>query len=284
VGNGRTLLADLIDAQAPRFSPDGRRIAFAAATEGPAEVWVYDRILETVSRLTFEGNAMYPAWTADGDTVYYSTDKDSPDRDIWRRAADGGGGAEHVLERPGQQFEIALPVAGQNALIREIASTSGDLYVLPLTPGGEPRPWVVSSFSERAPSLSPDGRWAAYTSDESGQNEIYVRAFPEAEGRWQVSSGGGTEPLWTRDGRTIYYRRADTLFAAAVETRPTFAVVQRRTVFITDFLEAPNHINYDRHDSTGEFVVVARGDGAETSLVVVLNWFEEVRQRMGREQ
>jgi eukaryotic-like serine/threonine-protein kinase len=284
VGNGRTLLADLIDAQAPRFSPDGRRIAFAAATEGPAEVWVYDRILETVSRLTFEGNAMYPAWTADGDTVYYSTDKDSPDRDIWRRAADGSGGAEHVLERPGQQFEIALPVAGQNALIREIASTSGDLYVLPLTPGGEPRPWVVSSFSERAPSLSPDGRWAAYTSDESGQNEIYVRAFPEAEGRWQVSSGGGTEPLWTRDGRTIYYRRADTLFAAAVETRPTFAVVQRRTVFITDFLEAPNHINYDRHDSTGEFVVVARGDGAETSLVVVLNWFEEVRQRMGREQ
>jgi serine/threonine-protein kinase len=280
-GNGRTLLPDLIDPQSPRFSPDGRRIAFTAAPEGPPEVWIYDRTLETVSRLTFEGNALYPTWTARGDTVYYSTDADSPDRDIWRRSADGSGGAEHVLERAGQQFEIALPITGGAALVREIAATAGDLYVLPLTPVGEPRPWVVSSFSERAPSLSPDARWAAYTSNESGQDEIYVRAFPEAEGRWQVSSGGGTEPLWSSDGRTIYYRRADTLFATAVQTRPTFAVGQRRTVLVTDFLENPNHTNYDRNGRTGEFVMIARGEGAETALVVVLNWFEEVRQRMG---
>jgi len=280
-GNGRTLLPDLIDPQSPRFSPDGRRIAFTAAPEGPPEIWIYDRTLETVSRLTFEGNALYPQWTARGDTVYYSTEADSPERDIWRRAADGGGDAEHVLERPGQQFEIVLPVTGGNALVREIASTGGDLYVLPLNPVGEPRPWVVSSFSERAPALSPDARWAAYTSDESSQDEIYVRAFPEAEGRWQVSSGGGTEPLWSRDGRTIYYRRADTLLAAAVQTSPTFAVGQRRTVFVTDFLENPNHANYDQDGHTGEFVVIARGEGTETALVVVLNWFEEVRQRMG---
>ena len=281
-GNGRTVLADLIDPQSPRFSPDGRRIAFTAAPEGPSEVWIYDRSLETVSRLTFEGNALYPAWTARGDTVYYSTDADSPDRDIWRRSADGSGGPEHVLERPGQQFEIVLPVTGGTALVREIRSTAGDLYVLPMIPGGEPRPWVASSFSERAPFLSPDARWAAYTSNESGQDEIYVRAFPEAEGRWQVSSGGGTEPLWSSDGRTIYYRRADTLFAAAVETTPTFAVGQRRTVFVADMLENPNHTNYDRNRRTGEFVVIARGEGTETALVVVLNWFEEVRQRMGR--
>jgi len=283
-GNCRTLLPDLIDPQAPRFSPDGRRIAFTAAPEGPPEVWVYDRSLETVSRLTFEGNALYPAWTARGDTVYYSTDADSPDRDIWRRAADGSGGPEHVLERPGQQFEIALPGTGGAALIREIAATAGDLYVLPLAPVTEPRPWVVSSFSERAPSLSPDARWAAYTSNESGQDEIYVRAFPEAEGRWQVSSGGGTEPLWSSDGRTIYYRRADTLYATAVQTRPTFAAGQRRTVFVTDFLEIPNHTNYDRDRRTGEFAVIARGEGTETALVVVLNWFEELRQRMGRDR
>jgi len=280
VGNGRVLLPDLIDAQAPRFSPDGRRIAFTAAPEGPAEVWIYDRALETVSRLTFEGNALYPAWTARGDTVYYSTDADSPDRDIWRRSADGSGGPERVLERPGQQFEIAVPVMGGTALVREISSTAGDLYALPLDPVAEPRPWVVSSFSERAPSLSPDARWAAYTSNESGQDEIYVRAFPEAEGRWQVSSGGGTEPLWSSDGRTIYYRRADTLFAASVQAGPTFAVGRRRSVFITDFLQLPNHTNYDRDGRTGEFVVIAQTEGNATALVVVLNWFEEVRQRM----
>jgi tRNA A-37 threonylcarbamoyl transferase component Bud32 len=281
VGNGRVLVPDLVDGQAPRFSPDGRRIAFTAAPEGGSEVWIFDRTLETASRLTFEGNALYPVWTARGDTVYYSTDANSPDRDIWRRAADGSGGPERVLERPGQQFEIVLPLTGETALVREIASTGPDLYALPLAPVGEPRPWVATSFSERAPSLSPDARWAAYASNESGQDEIYVRAFPEAEGRWQVSSGGGTEPLWSSDGRTIYYRRADTLFATAVQTRPTFAVGQRRTVFIAEFLGNPNHTYYDRDGRTGEFVVIAQTEGHATALVVVLNWFEEVRQRMG---
>ena len=214
-------------------------------------------------------------------TLRLATSAGSPDRDIWRRAVDGSGVPEHVLERPGQQFEIAVPRTGGVALIREIVSSGTDLYSLPLAPVGEPRPWVVSSFSERAPSLSPDARWAAYVSNESGQDEIYVRAFPEAEGRWQVSSGGGTEPLWSSDGGTIYYRRVDTLFAAAVETRPTFAVGQRRTVFISRFHEIPNHTNYDQDPTTGEFVVFAESEGYATALVVVLNWFEEVRQRTG---
>jgi serine/threonine-protein kinase len=280
-GTVTVLLADQIDAQAPQFSPDGHHIAFTAAPEGTPEVWILDRTLETVSRLTFEGNALYPAWTARGDTVYYSTNADSPDRDIWRRAVDGSGAPEHVLERPGQQFEIAVPRTGGVALIREIATTGPDLYALPLGPADEPRPWVVSTFSERAPSLSPDARWAAYVSDESGQDEIYVRAFPEAEGRWQVSSGGGTEPLWSGDGQTIYYRRVDTLFATAVQVRPTFSVGQRRTVLTHHFLQIANHTNYDQDPLTGGFVVVAESEGSPTALVVVLNWFEEVRQRMG---
>jgi Tol biopolymer transport system component len=158
-----------------------------------------------------------------------------------------------------------------------------DLYTLPLWPAGEPRPWIVTEFSERAPSLSPDGRWAAYTSNESGQDEIYVRAVPEPAGRWQVSSGGGTEPLWASDGRTIYYRRADTLFATAVQTVPTFAVGQRRTVFTTPFEQLNNHANYDRHPRTGEFVVMTETQDNATTMVVVLNWFEELRRRMAAE-
>ncbi len=284
-GAGRVLLQDLTDAQAPRFSPDGRRIAFAAAPEGPAEIWIFDRTLETVSRLTFEGNVLYPAWTPGGDSVYYSTDAGSSSRDIWRRAADGSGMPERVLERAGDQYEIALPANGGVALLREVTATGSglDLYTLPLRPAGEPRPWIVTEFSERAPSLSPDGRWAAYTSNESGQDEIYVRAVPEPAGRWQVSSGGGTEPLWASDGRTIYYRRADTLFATAVQTVPTFAVGQRRTVFTTPFEQLNNHANYDRHPRTGEFVVMTETQDNATTMVVVLNWFEELRRRMAAE-
>jgi len=280
-GTGRMLLPDLVDGQSPRFSPDGRRIAFTASPEGSSEVWIFDRTLETVTRLTFEGNVLYPTWTAGGDTLYYSTDADSPDRDIWRRAADGSGAPEHVLERPGQQFEIAVPRTGGVALMREIASAGPDLYTLPLAPAGEPHPWVVTAFSERAPSLSPNAQWAAYVSSESGRDEIYVRAFPEAKGRWQVSAGGGTEPLWSRDGRTIYYRHADTLFATTVQTRPGFSVGPRHVVFTTQFQELINHANYDRDPRTGGFVAMADSEDNATALVVVLNWFEEVRQRMG---
>jgi hypothetical protein len=285
-GTARVLLPDLIDAGTPALSPDGRRVAFTAAREGLLDVWIFDRPLESVSRLTFEGNAMYPAWNPSGDTVYYSTDAGSRDRDIWRRAADGSGSPERVLERPEDQMTITIPVTGGVALLRENvvsqAGHEGGLYTLPLAPVGEPRPWAVSSFWERAASFSPDARWAAYTSDESGQDEIYVRAFPEPQGRLQVSSGGGDEPLWSSDGRTIYFRRADTLFAAAVQTSPTFSVGQQRMVFTASFNHSPYHVrtNYDRDPRTGEFVAFSQPERNMAALVVVLNWFEELKQRM----
>ncbi len=288
-GGARVLLPDLIDGGSPALSPDGRRVAFNAALEGPMEVWIYDRTVETVSRLTFEGNTLYPAWSPQGDTVYYSTDAGSRDFDIWRRAADGSGAPERVLERPEDQIAIGIAGTGGVGLVRENVDGepghSGGLYSLPLAPVGEPRPWVVTRFWERAPSLSPDARWAAYTSDESGQDEVYVRAFPEPEGRWQVSSGGGTEPLWSSDGRTIYYRRADTLFAAAVETRPTFSVGRHRMVFTADFKPAPFHMqtNYDRDPRTGQFIVFSESERGDAALVVVLNWFQELKQRVATE-
>jgi hypothetical protein len=285
-GTARVLLPDLIDAGSPVLSPDGRRVAFTSAREGPSDVWIFDRTLESVSRLTFEGNARFPAWNPSGDTVYYSTDAGSRDWDIWRRAADGSGDRERVVERPDNQSAITIPVTGGVALFRQEPSgrppREGGLYTLPLAPVGEPRPWAVGRFWERAASFSPDTRWAAYTSDESGQDEIYVQAFPEPKGRSQVSSGGGTEPLWARDGRTIYYRRADTLFAAAVHTTPTFSVDQRRMVFTADFKPSPYHVttNYDRDPRTGEFIVFSQQEGSTAALVVVLNWFEELKRRM----
>lgn len=275
----------MIDGQAPVFSPDGQRVAFIAAREGPTEVWIFDRVRESVSRLTFEGG-WFPTWSPTGDTVYYSGAGGPQDADIWRRAADGSGVPERVLQRPEDQMGIEISGTGGIALFRENVSSKpgheGGLYVLPMAPVGEPRPWVVTSFWERAPSLSPDARWAAYTSDESGRDEIYVRAFPDAAGRWQVSSGGGVERLWSSDGRSIYYRRADTLFAAAVQTKPTFAVGQRRVVFTGDFKQSPYHVrtNYARDRRTGEFVVFRGSEAHAAALVVVLNWFEELKQRM----
>jgi hypothetical protein len=140
---------------------------------------------------------------------------------------------------------------------------------------------VVTPFNERDATIAPDARWAAYTSNESGRDEVYVRAFPDAVGRWQVSTGGGQEPHWSRDGGTIFYRFSDTLFAVAVQTRPTFAVGRRSVVSVGTQLRNNNHANYDRHPRTGEFVLLEIGEASNTSLVVVLNWLEEFRRRMG---
>ena len=149
-----------------------------------------------------------------------------------------------------------------------------------MRPPGEPRPWVQTPASERSASLAPDGRWAAYTSDESGRDEVYVRAFPDPTGRWQVSSGGGSEPLWSRDGRTIYYRRRDSLYAASVSTQPTFEVGGQRGLFLDTYQHNNNHTNYDRNPITGEFLMLGQAMDTDASLVVVINWVDELRSRM----
>jgi len=111
-----------------------------------------------------------------------------------------------------------------------------------------------------------------------------VRAFPDAVGRWQVSTGGGAEPYWTRDGQSILYRQADTLFAVSVQTRPSFGVGRRRVVLQGSFQTNENHTNYDRDPRTGQFAMLGQRENALTSLVVVLNWFEELKRRMSSNQ
>ncbi|MEX1999199.1 MAG: hypothetical protein WD934_05885, partial [Gemmatimonadales bacterium] len=281
-GVAQILIPDLPNGHAPRFSPDGRRIALRASQEGTNEIWTYDLAQGTLSRLTFEGGADYPVWSPSGDTIYYTADRGGTGRDLWARAADGSGAPVRLLERDSDQWEIVWTRSGDHALIRESGAQAGpDLLVLARGTEGEPRPWVVSSFSERSPTLAPDGRWAAYVSDESGQDEVYVRAFPEAAGRWQVSTGGGTEPHWAMDGRTIYYRHSDTLYAVAVTSRPSFVVGRRRQVLTGNSQTSGFHTNYDR-DASGRFVMLSQSVSASTSVVVVLNWFEELRARAGR--
>jgi Tol biopolymer transport system component len=276
------VIEDVTDGYAPRFSPDGRRIALRASREGGQEIWVYDAGTATLSRLTFQGGTDYPVWSPRGDTVYYSAAGSGTNRDLYRRAADGSGVADTVLARPGEQWEIAIAPNGEHALVREIgAATGADLLVLPLRPRGELRPWVQTPFAERSASIAPDSRWAAYVSNESGPDEVYVRAFPEPSGRWQVSTGGGSEPLWSRDGRTIYYRRADTLYAVSVTTRPTFATGPRRAVLAGPYQVNGNHTNYDRNPRTGEFVFLGQTQSATLRPIVVLNWFAELRARAG---
>lgn len=273
------LLKELIGLEAPRFSPDGRHVALSSIEQGHFDVRVFDLDHGTMARLTFEGTNQFPEWTPDGRRVSFATTRTGAQFDLYWTPADGSGEATPLLAAPGAQFEVAWVPDGRSLIFRQMDPVTGtDLMVLPLDSPQTPRPYLNTRFNERAPAMSPDGRWLAYVSNESGHDEVYVRAFPVPAGVWQVSVGGGLEPRWARSGREIYYRSGDSLVSAAVSTRPTFSAGTHQVLFVGPYVLFPNHAFYDVHPDNRRFVMIKRGTG-RTDMIVAVNWFEELRRR-----
>jgi serine/threonine-protein kinase len=267
-----------------RFSPDGRRIALALSTSGSPEVWIYDLAARTTTRMTFEGQSRYPAWAPDGARIAYSTTtKDSPKRSIFWRRADGTGSAELLHRGDGEQFETAWLPDARSLIVRQTTSgpTSNDIMLVSLRDTSAAVPLLQTTFNERGIALSPDGRWLAYTSNESGRDEIYVRPVQGEGGKRQVSTAGGTEPLWARDQRELYFRDGRRFIAVPVRTTPTFSMGPPQGLFEDKYVGNANHANYDVNPRDGRFVMI-KGAEQPTELVVVLNWFEELQQRMAK--
>jgi serine/threonine-protein kinase len=208
-------------------APDGRRLAVSIFVEGEEQVWVKELPRGPLSKITFDGPAAYrPSWSPDGrDVLYVSLQGITPD--VWSKRADGSAPAELLLD-------LAAPV--QEAL----RSHDGEWLVYRTTPrdivglsrAGDTVALVATPFEERAPALSPNGRWLAYQSDETGRYEVYVRPFPATStAKWQASTGGGTLPRWSPDGRVLYYRATGNVVAVEVLPGPTFTAGARRTLF-----------------------------------------------------
>ena len=187
------------------LSPDGTRLALSLVGE-QADVWVKQLPAGPLSRLTFEGGWNYrPAWSPDGRSVRYLSD--GPDRvgraglDVWTKRVDGSGPAERLLDWKEGIWAHAWSRDGQWLVFRDLASSpeNRDIYALRVGVDSEPVPLLNTRFNETAPTISPDGRWLAYVSNESGREEVYVRPFPNVrDGSWQVSLDGGGEPKWHR--------------------------------------------------------------------------------------
>jgi Tol biopolymer transport system component len=205
----------------PRLSPDERRIAIEV--EGPNhDVYLYDMDRGTLTKMTFDGSSHSPLWTLDGKRITYRVGMPAPFQ-IWWMPADRSGPAEQLTNIGTQQSAASWSPDGRTVAFTQVSTeTAGDIYTLEVTGDGKPRVFAQSKFDEGTPRFSPDGRWIAFCSNESGREEIYVQACPGPGPKIQVSVDGGSDPVWRRHGGEQYYRDGDKMMAVAVTTRPTF--------------------------------------------------------------
>ncbi len=263
----------------PRFAPDGRRVALTTNESGTHDIWVYELERGTPSRLTFESYNGGPIWTPDGKRVTFTSNR-AGTYDLFWKPADNSGPAEGLLIADGDQFPASWSPDGRSLVFIERSTTArGDVWVLPLEGDGKPWAYLQTPFDEQSATLSPEGRWLAYSSDASGRREVYVQAFPEARGQWQVSTDGGTEPLWSRNGRELFYRSGNKVVSVAIETEPVFGVGTREVLFEEAYVGRVVLANYDIHPDGERFVMIETGEESG-ELIVVLNWYEELQRRV----
>ena len=263
----------------PRFSPDGGRVAISAVGTNTTDIWIYNVARNTFTRLTNEGANIRPEWTPDGRHVIFVSARMN-NTAIWRQPADGSGPAELLYQPEVEPFEAVMSPDMNWLLVRTSpgAKYPRDILAVPLTGDRTVVPLVTGPETESMPRLSPDGKWLAYHSNESGRFEIYVRPFPGSGARIQVSDTGGSEPLWGRSGRSLYYRtQLGEVVEVAVTTGAEFSIGARKVVLTGDYLTDSSHPNYDIAPD-GRFLMLKRA-GAESQTIVVHNWGRELREK-----
>ena len=285
----------------PRLSPDGTRLALDIRDQDN-DIWTWDLARQTLTRLTFDpAPDVQPAWTPDSRRIIFASQRGGLANLFWH-AADGSGVDQRLTTSAKGQYPNSVTPDGTYVLSHEASTkTSNDIVQIaldaasPVPATGAPvasiqrpsEPLVQTAFTELDAQISPDGRFFAYQSNESGRPEIYVRPYPKVnDGRWQVSTNGGTRPAWARNGRELFYiDAAATLTSVPVQTAgPTFAAGNPVKVFDTRYATPVNVRNYDVSADGQRFVMIKEGGvddkAPPASLVVVEHWFEELKARV----
>ena len=283
----------------PKMSPDGAQLALTVYRMGnQADVWIWDLNREVMTRLTMDpAENVCPLWTPDGKRIAFTSDREGEHRIYWK-AADGTG-KEELLGSPGGTTTCSSSWSGNGkSLLATVTNPSrGSLDIGLLHLGGD-RKWdllLQEKYNEVQPQVSPDGRWIAYTSDESGQLEVYIRSFPEVDsgGRRQVSRNGGESPIWSRDGRELFYRNGDAVMAVQVMTGLNFGLSTPTELFrgaYTTFSTTLDQFEPNPWDISSDgkrFLMIKKAsrdqsaaDAPRPRINIVLNWTEELKQRV----
>ena len=273
---------------AARVSPEGGRVAVEVREEN-VDVWVHDLVRGTQTRLTRDpGLDRFPVWHPDGERIAFSSDRLGGPLSVFWKQAIGTGAAELILSEADKRLDAwSWTPDGRSLLLNEAGT---DVSVVTLDGDRVRQPLLAEGFAEGAPEISPDGRWIAYRSSESGRLEIYVRPYPDVgSDRLQVSTEGGNYPAWSPDGRELFYRALDgsAVMGVRVDTTPTLTAGIPAPVVEGDYVYAPGQgRNWDISLDGQRFLMLkeADQDGADSSasrnITVVLNWHSELLERV----
>ena len=279
-----------------KWSPDGRSVVYSSHLVGEGgigHIFTYDVEVEATPRqLTFEGTNYRPVVSPDGTRVVFSSTREGTDgQDLFVMRLDDDTPAELLITLPGDQFPTQWP--SDTLIVFNWGPPPADLWMLDLSDPDSPRAeaYLEQEANIRNMVVSPDGTLAAYSSDETGTLEIYVRSFPDPGERTPVSEGGGDLPVWSPDGNTVYYWTligaggADTFIAARLQREPTPMVLSRDPLFTGDYYRPVSDLHPDGNQVIAGLLGIATApddaDSESERFIVVTNWFEELRQRMG---
>jgi serine/threonine-protein kinase len=277
----------------PRLSPDGKQLALTVLRDGNFDIWVYDIERGVPTRLTFDDAAdTEQVWSPDGRFVVFSSGRKGADN-LYRKRADGSGDEEQLTTGDSPKWATSWSSDGRS--IAHVAmSPSGNFDIAVLSPDAHTdTPLLNSSFREADGAISPDGRWLAYSSNESGRLEVYVRPFPSGGGRWQVSDAGGGSPRWARSGKELFYRTDDAVMVVSIDAHGDgLQTGKPQRVFSGAFRGGTTGVaiggntfaDYDVSADGRRFVMFPASTEDVTNrgvITLVTPWFDELKRTFG---
>jgi eukaryotic-like serine/threonine-protein kinase len=277
-GKAERVAAPVRNYHVPRVSPDSRRLAVTIETGSDTGIWLFDLVRNSLIRLTFGGRNGWPVWSHDSRRLIYASNRAGTSWDIYRTPLEGTATEEPLLIKPLLQIPASVSTDGRFLALTEVTATSFDVSLLSMSSRT-----LIATFNHAwSPSLSPDGRWVAYASNESGRSEIYVRPTSGLDRKWLMSLEGGVEPLWSPTGSELYFRNGDALLAVDVVTRDGFEFGRPHILFEGRYrLDDPKNPmrSYDAAPDGQRFLMIK--DATESSrdqLEAVAGWFQELQR------
>lgn len=278
----------------PALSPDGKRLALSINDGKRNDIWVDDLARDTLTRLTFDGNNISPIWTPDGQRITYAHFERTGIADIYWTRADGTGSPLRLTSINARPLPAAWHPDGKVLTFEEGVYARQSTTSMITIEGddkhgwkpGEPKPLLAGPFNQWESSFSPDGRWLAYASNETGNFEVYVRPFPGPGGKWQVSTGGGRYPKWSRTSKELFYRTVDSkiMIVPYTVSGESFAPGKPELWSPGQFTERLGSVNFDIHPDGKRFIVLkappSKEDSASSKFTFVFNFFDELRRRV----